>query len=61
MYAQGSKRLGSALTEANVAQLVRFGDSENMVYGVWDVVPSKIVNTEDNCSVEEQHMIDERP
>lgn len=48
MYAQGSQRLGSSLTEANVAQLVRFGDSENMVYGVWNVVPSEIVNTDDN-------------
>lgn len=54
MYAQGSKRLGSTLTEANVAQLVGFGDLKNMVYGVWNVVPSEIVNTDEQwCSVEE--------
>jgi len=47
MYAQGSKRLGSSLTEANVAQLLRFSDLKNMVYGIWNVMPCEIVDADD--------------
>ena len=48
MYAEGGKSLGSPLAEGNVVQLVRFGDLEHMVYGVWNVVSCEIVNTDDN-------------
>ena len=55
MYAQGSKCLSSSLTEADVAQFVRFGNLKNMIYGVWNVVPCEIVDT--NGGIQYRHNV----
>lgn len=44
MYAQGSKRLGSPLAKANVTQLCGFSNLENVIYGIWNVVPREIID-----------------
>ena len=44
MDRKGSKRLSGPLAETDVAEILRLGDVENVVDGIRDVVPSKVVN-----------------
>ena len=45
MNAKGRKRLSSALTEPNIAQSGSFGDVQDVLDRVRDIVPRKVIHT----------------
>lgn len=51
MDAKGREGLCCALAEADIAQLLGLGDVQDIMYGVRDIVPCKIVYTENRKSV----------
>lgn len=44
MNGEGRKRLSGTLAEADVANILRLGDVEDVINGIRDVVPCKVVN-----------------
>lgn len=46
VYAESGERLSGSLTESNVAEALRVGEAENVLYRVGDVAPCKVIDAE---------------